>query len=564
MKRFYLDELLMLADKEKAARRVKFHRRVTIIKGPNDTGKSSLMKTIYHTLGAVAPNIHDKWKEAKVRSAVRFTIDERQYTMLKDGDRYTMFDSDQKKLRSFDSVTNALAPYFAELFDFRLSLPTQKGEGKQAVPAFLFLHFYFDQDKSWSSAWAGFERLKQFRSPKRDVVYFHTGIRPNGYYLAKIELLQAEERLQLLNVERLAVERTLERVQALATVDVFEMDVTTYHAEIELLLRECNDLRQHEERIRNDLSEIYVARATIESQIAITANAAMEIGKDFTFAVGALPETVDCPACGAQYSNSFRERFDIAADEDRCRDLLADLKSELRDLDKQLEVSRTSTAETQRKLSSLSESLATKRGEVMFSDVIRSEGRREIRKILRGDLREKDASLGEAGRFIDRTKLRIKGFGDKTHIKSIQSQFRMQMRSFLAQLAVLDMPESRYRSVDASVVESGSDLPRALLAYYFRILHTISAHSTSCFCPIVVDSPKQQDQDDANWKRILEFLKDRQPTDSQMVLALVDDLGISFEGDVVELSDKYHVLSQAEYEAVAAEMRPLMDGSLMD
>jgi hypothetical protein len=111
-------------------------------------------------------------------------------------------------------------------------------------------------------------------------------------------------------------------------------------------------------------------------------------------------------------------------------------------------------------------------------------------------------------------------------------------------------------------METGSDTPRALLAYYFSILHLISEYSSSVFCPVVIDSPNQQDQDIDNLKKMLTFIRDKRPADSQLILGLVDDCGIDFGGDVIELTDKYSLLRKDGYEEVAMEVRELVEKSL--
>jgi recombinational DNA repair ATPase RecF len=52
MKRLVFRELKLISYKEERARRVAFHPRRTAIIGDNDTGKSSILKSLYRTLGA--------------------------------------------------------------------------------------------------------------------------------------------------------------------------------------------------------------------------------------------------------------------------------------------------------------------------------------------------------------------------------------------------------------------------------------------------------------------------------------------------------------------------------
>ncbi len=564
MKNLVLKEMLMISESERAARRVTFDPKATVIKGGNDTGKSSLIKTIYHTLGATPPNIHPKWKSAKVRSAVTFSVANSTYTMLRDQKRLTIFDAGGAKIKSFDSITNDLAPYFATLFDFRLQLRTKQEGGSQALPAFLFLPFYVDQDQGWSSAWASFTQLGQFSRWKRDVVLYHTGVKPNAYYLAQLEVTRAEREMEEIKAERTMLDQIVKRVDTLVGQAQFNLDLQAYEAEIERLLAECNRLKAIEEQAKAELVDLYNHKSVIENQIVITAAAADEIGKDFSFAVEHMHDIVDCPTCGASYENKFSERFDMAADEDRCRTLLGDLKAELRELEKRMTERRAQTDTSSAEMRTLSDLLNQTTGEVKLHDLLKSEGRKDVRAVLEKEIVAVDAKVGTIDRELERAKTQVKLYDDRKRAREINGDYVKMMRRSLMALAVVNLPEAKYKRLDANIEESGSDLPRALLAYYISILHTIRTHSSSTFCPVVIDSPKQQDQDDENWKRILTFIRDDRPKDCQLVLGLVDDVGISFGGKVTELTDNYHVLSQKEYEDVAEAMRPMIDASLTD
>jgi hypothetical protein len=66
-------------------------------------------------------------------------------------------------------------------------------------------------------------------------------------------------------------------------------------------------------------------------------------------------------------------------------------------------------------------------------------------------------------------------------------------------------------------------------------------------CPIIIDSPNQQDQDDVNHALMLEFIRDHRPNNTQLLLCLVDDCGMDFGGSVLMLQDKDYVLRQEDY-----------------
>ena len=103
--------------------------------------------------------------------------------------------------------------------------------------------------------------------------------------------------------------------------------------------------------------------------------------------------------------------------------------------------------------------------------------------------------------------------------------------------------------------EIGSMLPRTLLAYYFAILDLAARRSPSTVCPIVIDSPNQQAQDDHSLGLMLRFIADRRPENTQLILAIEKTMGVDLGGKLIELNDKYHLLAESEYESVKAKFR---------
>ena len=90
------------------------------------------------------------------------------------------------------------------------------------------------------------------------------------------------------------------------------------------------------------------------------------------------------------------------------------------------------------------------------------------------------------------------------------------------------------------------------------MLQTAKSHSSAAFCPIVIDSPRQQDQDAQNWRRILALVDSEVARDDQLVLGSVDP-GRGFKADsVIRLeNEKRHVLLAEDFEELREETAPL-------
>jgi hypothetical protein len=544
----------------KKARSITFHPETTLITGDNDTGKSSLLKSIFHGFGAEPP-VHPDWKHAGVSVLLTFSVGDNTYSLLRQGSQFTLFSEDGNPIGVYRSVTNELGPYLARVFNFGLKLISRRDEAVTPPPAYFFLPFYFDQDRSWNETWRAFEKLDQMKAWKVDLLEYHTGIKPNEFYEMKGEqtvlLRQRDDTQAELEMVRRIQNELSDRLQRIS----FNVNLDTFREEITEMLVECEKIRQTAERIRERLVDLHNERMNLEAQIEIVKGSLKELNADYDF-LRDQGEDVECPTCGAHYSNSFREVFEIALDEDRCEDLLVQLSDALADVRRKINVESAAHNKHEAEAARVNALLTSRREEVQLKDLIESESKQQVMDVLKGKLENLNNVVLEAQTRLDTVKRKLKELTSKERRDKINRQFRDLMRQYLFLLAVYAMPERSYRNVTARITEQGSDLPRALLAYRFAILQVMREHTSSVFAPIVIDSPIQQEQDKENHQRILEFIRDHRPKKSQLIIAVVDPKGIDLGGDVITLDDERNVLRSNDYDVVAQELEPFIQRSL--
>ena len=555
--------MFLMSDLEQKARQISFHPRTTLIVGDNDTGKSSILKSIYRTFGAQPAQLHDDWKHAEVTSLVRFSIDNVRYSLLRKEEFYALFDSNDHVIGTFHSVTKEWGPAFAEIVKFKLQLLSRENELTIPPPAYFFLPYYVDQDKGWNDNWASFSNLSQFGDYRRSVAEYHAGVRPNEYYVAKGALKIVEAALEEVNRELRIVGDVRKRMQGSIKPAEFNVSLEEFRTEVDQLLKECQGLLELEQELKGQMEKKASAVAQLEAQIHIVLHALNEVSADFKFVTEALEnESVDCPTCGAQYSNSFVERFEIAKDEERLQTLALKLKAELQNAGIELSGVRKLFDDNHAEVQKVRFLLDRRRADVSLGMVLQSEGRKEVEGAFQREveeiqkrktgLEEKVASYGED----------LKRLSDRNRTEEIHNTYLSFMRLYLEKLSVERLSEESYKRIDSRIKESGSDQPRALLAYYFTILQLVQRNPSATMCPIVIDSPNQQDQDPANLKRMLEFIRDNRPADTQLVLAVVDRMGVEFDGAVVDVRTKNSVLEESSYAEVSQQLRPLIAAAL--
>lgn len=560
MNHLFISELLLLFQKEKKARKIKFDQRRTLIQGKNHTGKSSLIKSIYRTLGAEVL-WHKDFKAIHPVTLLKFSVEDKDFQMLRDGDSFALFNGNGEFIRKYDSVSKELAPSLSELFNFKPLFQTPQNTFKLPPPAFLFLPYYVDQDNSWNKSWNSFERLTQFKGYRNQAINYHSGLRPNEYYETKKEIEEYVQAIASLSAEQKVITKVLADIREQLGAIQFNIDVEQFREEINQLLIEASKLKEREELLKHNLLDLYNIKSMLQSQLEIVKRSILENHSDLEYLSTEMDEHIDCPLCGAQYQNSFTERFAIANDERKGKDLLIELNKELSDIEIAIEKENTNFVAVSAERTKIEELMLQKKGDLQLKDVINSSGKNQVRELF--NVRNTELNNNIIKNDIEKKKLekKIKALEDRKRKKDINNAFSAYMSKFCTALDIRSLKADDYKSVSVTIEkkERGSTIPRALIAYYYSFFYLMQRFSSTTYCPLIIDSPNQQDQDVEHIDKILGFINDNQPENSQLILGLAETYGVNFNCHTIELTEKYSLLQQDEFNEVYAEIAPKLD-----
>jgi len=559
MKKLRFESLELLSRRERRARKIEFHPRLTIIKGANDVGKSSVIKSLYWAFGASSPKVHPTWARANIKALVTFTVDGHRYRIFRDHDTFGIFDADGKLLLGTSQITKDLAPFLGRLLDFRLVFSNRKGEPETPPPAYAFLPFYIDQDGGWTKPLDSFANLSQYANFRKPLIEFHTGILPNEYYELEADKRRLEVDQKELEADRRIVRKALERFNLEASFNGLELSIDGHEQAIEHLLVRLKQVRAVRQDRADKLSEVLDQRMIIEQQMQVARASIAELEKDSKFA-GDLPEEVFCPTCGTVHHNDFANRYGIIEDREALFEFLTEARQKVRVLTSQAVKAEADVHEADRTLAEIQASLDAKQGDVSLFEVIESRGRRIASDLFDGQLEELDGQIAELLGEIAKANESLNKLKDKQRRKEIVQYYAGFVLDYLRRLDVTNYSADAITKIPARISETGSDLPRALLAYFLAILQTINKYSTSLFAPIVVDSPNQQDQDKINVGAMIDLIIASRPDDAQTIVGTVSLHGRTIEdGRIIEFTEKLSVLRSIEFDDISASMQPYMD-----
>ena len=267
------------------------------------------------------------------------------------------------------------------------------------------------------------------------------------------------------------------------------------------------------------------------------------------------PDTIECPTCGTEIQNSIVERFGILDDIDYCYGLVDQRKKKLADIAEQ----EASVDEKYRlltiELAPIDELLKRQREKVTFAEFVAAEGIKEIMGSLSDDINNIASQEDNIRQSIDGLSDYLKV--DAKHKNEINEYYQARMKEFLAAVRVDVLAEADYKSFDKQIKTNalGSDLPRSLLAQCFAFLHTMAKFNPAIVCPLVLDSPLQQEQDEENIGAIFKLILSRVLPGQQLFLGTltIDNLPkgtIPVDSKTIDLSDKLHLLKTDQYSDV--------------
>jgi hypothetical protein len=558
MKSLRFKKLWLISEQTRSAFSISFHSKTTLLVGKNHTGKSTLVKHIFRTLGCETWGKSDRWDPLAV-SVLNFEYDGTSYSAYRRANVFALKNVTRGILRattSYKEWTNIIA----SVFDFRLTLPTHQEKLSQATPPYLLLPFYIDQDGGWTKLWSSFDKLTQFANWKKPLVAYVTGQHPNDYYKAKFELFKARAEAAELSQELGVVQAALVRVKKALPRSTVRLDPNAFKQEIAELLRDVTQLNNDQESLRAKTFEQASEKQSLIAQIGMAKSALKDLEGDLKYLTETKPqETLLCPTCGTEHENGFPVRLELIDDTVTLREIIGELETDLRRLEDGLATNYGRLNRLKSKSREIEEALQTKKGALRLQDVVESQSAEVVRTAFSKDMDWLKKQLEDRESNVTNFKDKVAQYDLPERTKEINEYYSAHMELFASELGVADLREDLKKRPDAALVASGSALPRSILAYQFAVLHTAKEKGDAKLFPIVVDSPNQQGQDAEHLAQMLKFIVKRVPAGQQLILAVEENPNLTFEGETAELTRPYGLLDANLYEAVSAELHDLVE-----
>ncbi|PQJ45570.1 AAA family ATPase [Vibrio campbellii] len=542
MKSIYFKSVYILSLRDKKGFYFEFSPNVNIISGKNDTGKSSLIKSLYHTLGADI-RLDKKWKSDNFISKVIIHVKNRDYAFIRHNKRISIFDitEGQRHLVTSNSRSD-IAEIVRDIFDFNLELVVKKTAIQaQAHPASLYLPFYIDQDNGWGKVLDSFTNLAMYTDWQKNILHFHAGVKPKEYYK-----LQGEMNLINLDLDEIlatlkALEAAKKRFEASFGRVLFDVDVEYYEVLLERFLSKCQNLHQEETEYRIKLIELLSHRDEIVSEIEECKR-----------------QLEDNDVDSLSPSAGLDTKYTVLANREKLLQVIPELYENKSIYDEKIVNIKEELRNAQKLSSELKAMLQEVKEELTLQDIIKSQASKQVEFTFDEQIKELHEKMGQLNATKNTLTEKISEFTDKKRTQEINDMFKESLKYAQTELGIQDPVLGtilQYGNITKS--ETGSRGPRAILAYHYALLKTIEEKSTIPMLPVVIDSPKQQDPDKNTTKKLFDLCIDGLSDKNQLIIG-----SVSFERDTDEfqtltMTDKYSLLKSNLYDEVYEQIMPL-------
>ena len=552
MKRLILKKLTIISQKNEEARIINFDDRLNIITGDNPngktinrTGKSLVMKSIYHAMGAKLKKYTTNWKSLKINTIISFLYNSKMYELYRNGDSFILNDGIDIK---FFATISELKQFYVEFFDFHIRMPIKNGDEDvvYAYPGAIFMPFYIDQDKGWTGSWDSFSDVFSGKW-KSEILLYHMGIRTKEYYSLldekiQLEIEQKDNKRELKTYETVIknhTEKYKDYLDINVNIEEFTDDILSLTNELNFQLKKKNQIKEELLKCFNEMKELDELYSSAEVVYR-------ELLDDTEYVENNLTEeNIQCPICGAIHANNIENKFHMYSEIEECEQAIQSYFIDKAKIENKIENQSKELEKLDDYLNKINEILNRKRENVTFKDIVVAEGSKSILVDMQKEQQRINTKyLSTANRLKDISKEQSKITRNGT---SITKDYLKRLSLALQKLNVIDIDLNDLKKFKPSFSSGGNDLPCAILAQVYTIYSTAVKHSSTVCAPIVLDAIFQQEPAEAKINDIWDYVINEQPSESQVILSTTAIHDRTFNGNVISFTEEKALLRSEDY-----------------
>lgn len=546
MKKMIITSLTVTNIQEQIAKKINLKPGLNIIFGENKTGKSSLIKSIFHTMGCEV-YFEDEWTKLIDIFYLEFSFNNKNYLLkrLNKQQDYTLVDLDKNVIIFHVTKYDEFCKKFLNLFDINFSLNTKKNAKEVPVPPAAIFNFnYIDQDTGWNLELANnFSNLKYLQNVKNTVIKYVVGETTNKFFSLKTnrnilqsEISKYENEINSINKFLNRVQQQLPKKKTFQIEEFKNIELVRINTLEQLISSKKILLNEFENEIKELRDSIKYMKLNIK-----------ELNKDFDFSNEIICDNIECPICGTVHLNNSDNKFNFLSDINKLNELVylnrQDIKSHEKSRKQLIEELHSLNIE----YNELKSSLENHSDYIGFIDKQKELGMVSLIEKNNNETKRMQKILTHKSNLSLSLKKKIDLFTTKERKNTIKKSLAIILEKNIEPLNLEST--SKFKLTNYMLIKkniSGSDGPRVILNYYASLYTYNLKRNNYPFQFFVVDTPNQQGQDKKNLKIIDDFIGSLD-TDGQIILGTERKTGYEDSSNVITLINKRQSLNQDDY-----------------
>ncbi|MFD2672957.1 hypothetical protein [Marinicrinis sediminis] len=548
MKRLLIKKLIVISDVEESSREISFDKGLNLIIGENKTGKSSLIKSIFHSFGCEM-FFEDEWKKLIQKYMLYFDLGDKNYCIIREKKFFKII-----RIRESSPLVLMETEYFhvfcgALMQEFEVSLDclTTQGVEIPLTTPLLFRFQYIDQDLGWSKIGESFKNIKYIKNWKENTNKYVIGYQGEEYYKERRDQLIVKNMIQEYNIKLKYFNELLKAIQSQTQIlDNNQDESYTYNHHMKVVFSELDELERRKIKIEDEASILKNAMYEKNLQLTIVRAYIKELDRDHEFALNQEDDII-CPTCGMVHKNTLFDRLGIVKDIQSGNELIKQIRNELKVLEATVVQLSQEKNELNKRYAILKKRVEHSKESASIANTYRNEGKQEL--VLTGKI-ERDKinnSILEEERKAKIIEGNIKELNSSKRKKQILTSFKTIFEKVLDELNV-PLHTVELRDFVQKLTKTGSEGPRIIYAYHVSLYLYNLNRMASPFNFLVIDTPNQQGQDWKNLKSIDEVLGLLLDRRGQVIIGTERDTGYEEHASkVIRLLEERKTLEKKDY-----------------
>lgn len=532
--------------KTEEAYTVSFKKGINLITSSDidgtDRGKSVLLRSLYHSLGADS-YFDKKWNENDKIYILNFEVQDIQYSIYRSKKLFKIFDSNEELI--FTTIHRGeLAKFLGELFKFVIYLPNKKTQQLTiAPPAYSFLLNYLDQDQYNGTKFDSFKNLAQFSNFKSNVIYSHLGIYNKSYFELvrqkedlEIEIKKKKEEIYELNKMKDRTNLILNGFSCPETTQALENELHIETKQYSKLVNEMNSVRNKLIELRNQLEEQNIVLAQM-SKFKIKQEKEIKT----------ILKSKICPECHSVLNDTLilrSKKYNHIANMLSLKDTIKIENIRIQD---EIEKNEKKYFDLSVSLDEHNKKIYKNQKEI--NDYIKFKGLNKLIDEINADLISNEKTKETMKDDLKPIKKEIKKINEI--IKSIDESYFYMIDKLKIRFNLNELEAENYKQLSSNFCASGSNKPLSTVIWYLTLNNLKRKfNNDGTTFPMVFDSPNNAETDQEKKHALVQYILDSSNQFDQIIISAI---GFKEEDYNIETKINLEILSNEKYSLLNKE-----------